>query len=137
MNKDKNTKQREYRKSINNKNTKVYEKTSKGFLVRTYRNMLSRVSGVTKHKNHLYLGLEILDKHDFYMWSLLNVNFQELYKNWKENGYIRTLTPSIDRIDSSIGYLKGNIRWVTFTENCKQGALSKAKRYSKDTECQY
>ena len=40
---NKNEKQRLSRKLNNNLHTKKYEKTKKGFLVRLYRNMLSRV----------------------------------------------------------------------------------------------
>lgn len=97
---------------------KRYEKTPKGFLVRVYRNMKSRVTGVTKNKNHLYLGLEILEKDIFYSWSLDDVNFNALFVVWVENGYDRRLTPSIDRIDSKKGYTLDNVQWITFSENC-------------------
>jgi hypothetical protein len=118
---EKNKKQREYRELNGNLNTKKYEKTEKGFLVRTYRNMLSRVTGVTKNKNHLYLGLEILEKESFYKWSLENIEFNMLFDKWIESNYQRKLTPSIDRIDVSKGYVIENIQWITFSENCKKG----------------
>lgn len=120
-----NLKQRKRRKLNNNKNTKKYEKTKKGFLVRCYRNMLSRVTGVTKNKNHLYLGLDILDKDKFYEYSLNNKDFNNLFLKWENSGYDRKLTPSIDRIDSNNGYLIDNIQWITFSENCKRGANSR------------
>ena len=120
-----NLKQRLRRKLNNNKNTKKYEKTKKGFLVRCYRNMLSRVTGVTKNKNHLYLGLSILDKEVFYNYSINNEYFNNLFNNWEKSNYDRKLTPSIDRIDSSKGYLLDNIQWITFSENCKRGAKSR------------
>lgn len=119
-----NAKQRERRKKNNNKNTKKYEKTKKGFLVRCYRNMLSRVSGVTKNKNHLYLGLSILKKETFYNYSLTNDSFNFLFYQWEMNNYDRKLTPSIDRIDSKKGYDIDNIQWITFSENCSRGAKS-------------
>ena len=121
----KNKHQREQRALNGNYHTKKYEKTEKGFLVRTYRNMLSRVSGVTKNKNHLYLGLEILDKKTFYEWSLNNVNFRELFTYWIMVDYERRYTPSIDRIDSKEGYTIDNIQWITFSENCKRGSNSR------------
>lgn len=121
----KNEHQRLHRLKNNNADTKKYEKTPKGFLVRTYRNMLSRVTGVTKKKNHLYLGLEILDKETFYKWSLENISFQDLFTYWQMSNYQRRYTPSIDRIDSSKGYTLDNIQWITFSENCKRGANSR------------
>jgi hypothetical protein len=51
---------RDYRKRTRNRSTRTYEKTPKGFLMRTYRNMQSRVSGVQWRKAHLYAGLPTL-----------------------------------------------------------------------------
>lgn len=116
MKDDLNAKQRAYRKRIANKVSIKYEKTPKGYLVRTYRNMLSRVKGIVKSKAHLYEGLEILDKNEFYEWSL-NSNFPELLEVYKESGYDLKLAPSIDRKDPLIGYTRDNIRWITFSEN--------------------
>lgn len=68
-------------KKNNNSVTKTYERTIKGKLVRTYRNMLSRVSSILKKKSHLYQGLDILDKEEFYDWSLQNENYLRLFSN--------------------------------------------------------
>ena len=46
-------KQRERRKRTGNATIKKYEKSPKGFLMRLYRNMQSRVTGVQKQKFHL------------------------------------------------------------------------------------
>jgi len=120
--------QRKQRLKDNNLYTKRYEKTKSGFLMRTYRNMLSRVSGVTKNKNHLYLGKEILPKANFYHWSKCNEDFNKLFLNWGSSNYNRKLTPSIDRINPDIGYIFGNIRWITFSENCKSTRRNYGKK---------
>lgn len=109
--------QRKQRKLTSNHDVKKYEKTKNGFLMRCYRNMLSRVTGVTKKKNHLYLGKEILDKKSFYDWSLSDSNFNNLFSAWNKSDHVRKLTPSIDRIDPNIGYNITNIRWITHSEN--------------------
>ena len=70
-----NTRQREYRLKNSNKNTIKYEKTIKGFLVRLYRNMQSRIDGVQKRKHYLYKGKELLSREDFYSWALNNKKF--------------------------------------------------------------
>jgi hypothetical protein len=114
---EKNAYQREYRKRTHNACTHRYEKTIKGFLMRKYRNMLSRVRGIQKNKAHLYFGKYILPKKMFYQWSLKNKDFRRLWSLWVKNGYSRRLCPSIDRIDSSIGYHLFNMRWVTQSEN--------------------
>lgn len=120
-----NRDRKSYRKRSNNAATFKYEKTPKGYLVRTYRNMLSRITGVLKEKSHLYAGLPILDKESFYVWALSNEDFLNLYSNWVEQGYCRKLSPSIDRIDTMKGYVMGNIRWLTHSDNSKLGSLSK------------
>lgn len=98
---------------------KAYSKTMGGFIVRLYCNMKGRVCGRLPKKNHLYKGLDILPKEEFYDWIKNNNTFIELFEAWKENDMDRRLVPSIDRIDSSKGYTLDNIRIVTFSENCK------------------
>jgi len=117
--------QQESRKQTKNKSIKTYEKTINGFLMRVYRNMLSRVNGIQKEKLHIYKGLEILDKEMFYQWSKTDHIFNTLFKNWELSNYNQKLTPSIDRINSDKGYTIDNIRWLTNSENSKFGAMNK------------
>ena len=130
MNREELEKQRARRKANGNAATHKYEKTQGGFLMRVYRNMKSRVTGVQKLKAHLYVGLPIISKEEFYAWSKINLQFLSLFKQWEKSGYSRLLTPSIDRIDSSKGYEIENIRWLTHSENSKEGALSKKRKLS-------
>lgn len=106
-----------------------YEKTIDGFLVRCYRNMLSRVTGVQKKNIHLYLGLEILAKEFFYDWSKNDTNFQRLHRVWTLNNYNMKLTPSINRIDPRLGYTIENIEWMTHSQN---SGLSSVTKHNKD-----
>ncbi len=87
---------------LNNANlwTRRYEKTKKGFLVRMYRNMTSRVKGVQKDYIHIYQGLDILPKEQFYEFALNNSEFHKLFEQWENALYQRRLCPSIDRIDT-------------------------------------
>lgn len=113
-----NSIQRLQRAESGNLHTAKYEKSPKGFVMRSYRNMLSRVTGVQKREAKFYLGLEILDRHVFYDWSLeTESNFWPLYETWKELGYPRKLTPSVDRINVFRGYTLDNMRWVTHSQN--------------------
>jgi hypothetical protein len=119
--------QRERRKKTNNLDAKKYEKTINGFLVRLYRNMKSRTSGIQKLKYHLYEGKELLDKQIFYQWAKSSKVFKKLYKKWVESNYDRKLTPSVDRINPKEGYKLSNMEWVTHSENSKRGSNSKYK----------
>lgn len=117
--------QRGYRKQTGNMWTKKYEKTKSGKLMRTYRNMLSRVVGILKSKSHLYGGLTIMSREEFYQWSLDNKDFHTLYDEWVDSNYSKKLSPSIDRINSSLGYTVDNVRWITYSENSRLGARKK------------
>lgn len=119
--------QRERRKRTNNSDTKRYERTKKGKLMRTYRNMESRTKGMVEGKSHLYQGLEVLPRQSFYDWSLSCKDFNSLYDDWVSSGFDKKLSPSIDRIDTSKGYTLDNMRWLTHSENSSIGAKSRIK----------
>lgn len=108
-----------------------YEKTPKGFLMRLYRNMKSRVSGVQKAKHHLYNHCELLDRDEFYAWAQEQPKFWELYDAYMKRGCPRKLAPSVDRIDSSRGYSVDNMEFVTMSENCKRGTASRIAQYGR------
>jgi hypothetical protein len=114
---------------MGNSITHKYEKTINGFLMREYRNMQSRVTGVQKQKAHLYLGKELLSREAFYEWALCNTEFMFLFITWENNGYLQKLTPTVDRIDSGRGYTLDNMEWVTHSENSRRGSVSKNKQY--------
>ena len=126
MKKSKNELQKEYRAKTNNLATKKYEKTKKGFLMRAYRNMLSRTKGLVKP--HIYKGLSILTREDFYNWAVDNTNFNSLFETWETDNYSRKLTPSVNRINPKLGYTLDNIEWITHSENSRLGTLSKGKK---------
>ena len=123
--------QREYRLRTNNASTKRYEKTPKGYLMRKYRNMQSRVTGVQKKKAHLYEGLPILDRDVFYKWALSNSSFWKLFNKYESSGYDRKLAPTVNRIDSDQGYILGNMRWLTHSENSRLGSYSRFSKKQK------
>jgi hypothetical protein len=119
--------QRESRKANGNQHTKRYEKTPKGFLMRLYRNMKSRITGVQKQKFHLYNGKTLLSKEDFMGWALTHPRFKELFEVWTQTGYERRLAPSVDRISSSEGYELVNMEWVTHSVNSSRGSVNRHK----------
>ena len=121
-------KQREHRKKTGNASTKKYERTKKGKLMRTYRNMQSRVTGVLKHKVHLYGGLSILPREAFYEWALACPDFHTLYEGWVDSGYKCGASPSVDRIDTERGYEIGNMQWLTHSENSAKANRGVNKR---------
>lgn len=114
--------QRERRAKNNNAETKQYEKTPRGFLMRAYRNMQSRVEGVQRPHSTTWRGKELLDRDDFYEWALSDEEFNRLFWEWTMAGYERRLSPSVNRKDTSVGYTLENIEWLTHSENSSLGA---------------
>lgn len=123
--------QRQRRQQNNNSDTKKYEKTPRGFLMRLYRNMKSRITGVQWKKAHLYKDKELFDKDAFYEWALQNPKFHELFNEYVASEYDRKKAPSVDRVDSSRGYTFDNVEWVTMLENSLRG--NKSRYASKDS----
>ncbi len=104
------------------KNNRKYWKTKKGKLMLTYNNMKRRVDGHIKP--HLYKDKEICDRGLFYKWSSSNTDYNTLYGSWVDSGYDKKLSPSIDRKDTALGYVIGNMQWITHSENSRKGAMS-------------
>jgi hypothetical protein len=121
---ERNEDQRKRRKENGNAYTLKYERTKKGKIMRIYRNMLSRVTGVQAAKYHLYKGKSLVGKDFFYKWTMGCQEFHALFDCWVNSGFDRKLAPSVDRVDSSQGYSVGNMEWVTHSENSRRGAIS-------------
>lgn len=115
--------QRNQRLATGDAYTKKYERTPHGKLMRIYRNMKSRVEGVQKLKAHLYEGKELISKDEFKEWAN-SKEYQDMYQIWKDSDFDRRLSPTVDRIDSSLGYIVDNMRWLTHSENSSLGAKS-------------
>lgn len=103
-----------------------YEKTANGFLMRAYRNMLSRVRGLIKP--HIYAGLAILPKQQFYAWAKADPTFWQLFRAWTVSRHNHKLSPSVNRIDTTQGYVIGNIEWVTHSVNSALGGMARNTR---------
>ena len=117
------------RRALNkNSDTKKYEKTVNGFLMRLYSNMKSRVTGVQHKKAHLYLGKELLNKEEFYEFAKCSPMFIVLFEQYIKGGCQRKEAPSPDRLDTKIGYTLDNMQWVTQSVNSQRGAIA---RYAK------
>jgi len=117
--------QRIRRSANGNASTRKYEKTKNGFLMRLYRNMKSRITGIQKAKHHLYKGKYLLPKDVFYDWALKSRPFHELFQEWEDSGYSQKLTPSVDRVDSKRGYHLDNMEWVTHSENSSRASIGR------------
>jgi len=119
---------RRYRKKTGNRATRKYERTKRGFLMRKYRNMQSRVVGIQKKKAHLYKGKCLLERDEYYKWAFDSREFNRLYEEWVKSEYDRKLCPTVDRINPDEGYCLENMRWITHSENSRLGAVARNKK---------
>lgn len=105
--------------------TKQYRKTKSGFLTRAYNNAKDRVNGISGKCPERYKGLPIMDRAVFYEWANGDPEFHRLFAEWEQSGYDTKLSPSLNRIDHSDGYVIGNVNWLTHSENSRLGNLSR------------
>jgi hypothetical protein len=97
-------------------------------LTHTYIRMKQRVGGkVYPLAVKIYAGLSLLPQEEFMSWATANKDFHRLFDAWVASGFIRRLSPSIDRIDPSIGYQISNMQWLTSSDNARR---ARKKEYS-------
>lgn len=94
--------------------------------------MLSRVRGINDPEGY-YTGLDILSKYTFYSWALSDVEYNRLYDDWVQSDYSTSLCPSINRKDSTLGYLLPNMEWTTTIHNRVSGLAGRAWRPYKNS----
>lgn len=87
-------------------------------LTNTYSRMRQRIDGrCTERAIARYAGLSILPKEEFLAWAEQDATFNRLFEAWVASGFVRRLTPSIDRIDPRAGYQRSNMQWLTLSDN--------------------
>lgn len=101
-----------------------YGKTLYGKIMMSYHNMRGRVLGLQAKKAHLYKGLPIMPRHEFYTWAVADCKLKELFTAWVTSGYEQRLSPSVNRLDPKLGYVAGNIEWLTHGENSRLGSIA-------------
>ena len=97
----------------------------KKYLIDKYQSMLQRVNGThsSKRHQHIYVGLELMDRDEFIENSLNDPEYNRLHDEWAASGYEHKLAPSTDRMDGDVGYVWDNIDWVTHSVNSIDGAM--------------
>lgn len=91
-----------------------------------YAHMLARHDGRATTRSGAE-GKGIMDREEFFAWCREFENldiFLAIYYDWAGNGFNRWDSPSIDRINSELGYVAGNIQWMSYSENCKKNNIN-------------
>lgn len=87
-----------------------------------YAHMLARHDGRSTHRSGSQ-GKGIMSQEAFIDWCKRPENmadFLTIYFEWVQSGFSRWFSPSIDRIDSTKGYVAGNLKWLSYAENSEK-----------------
>lgn len=87
-----------------------------------YAHMKARHDGRATHFSHCE-GKGLMTRDEFFAWckdaETMNV-FLAIYFDWCLADFPLGLSPSVDRIDSTLGYIAGNLQWLTFDQNSEK-----------------
>src|SRR3990167_8330451 len=121
--------QQQYNKEYNarfrariSKKRKAYRKTFRGYIVGMYMNMRQRVLGQIRGNAHIYGGLPILPKRDFYEFAASRAGLRKMFVAYEQSGYRKRLAPSVDRIEGNRGYVLDNIRIIPLWQNISRSS---------------
>jgi len=93
--------------------TKLYNRTRRGLISRFYNHQLERCR-TRGHTAPTY------SKDELGFWVNSQENFEDLFCSWENSGYLKSLKPSIDRLDDYKSYTLENIQLVTWEQNNKK-----------------
>lgn len=101
-----------------------YRRSIDGFLAHAYASMKRRVEGKGQERTrHIYKGLPLLPQDEFMNWARQDRAFLYLHKQWAAADYDYKLSPSVNRVVGKLGYVLGNIEWLTHSDNCSLGGM--------------
>ena len=91
---------------------------------------IQRRTNRKKYLIYIYAGMKrrskqakrpICSKEYFYNFALNDKRFNLIFKKWVDNGNKKYLSPSIDRINNTEGYIKGNMQFIPYIQNAFKG----------------
>lgn len=104
-----------YKNNVSRKSN--YDKNYRRKLEIVCRNLYRSAKSRIKHqKGYAHRKMDI-ELDTFLEFAKKSNQLKSVYNNWKKNGYIRKLSPSLDRIDNCKGYSIENIQFLSMIEN--------------------
>ena len=104
--------------------TEKFRHTKKGVITNLYQKL-------KKRNNDNGFGDVQFSLKDFYDWSMKDKNFHRLFKIWEFDDYNKISKPSVDRINTLVGYEFYNMQWLSWNENYYKGIYEVAKKKEK------
>jgi len=93
-------------------------RTFKGYFSDVYHRIKWRCGGGDKR----YEGMAYMKPYEWkFFLEETTAPRRTLYESWVASGYSMRMAPSIDRINSELGYVFDNCRWLTHSENSSLG----------------
>jgi len=89
---------------------KKYKRSKEGVLAHIYSHQ--RLSSRTRGHD-----MPTYDLRWMRLWAMSTQEFNTLFIEWEQSGYLKKMIPSIDRIDDSIGYTHDNIQIMSWGDN--------------------
>ena len=90
-----------------------FKRTKKGWMARAFQAMKQR----ERKRGHCSIDYNL---GDFERYISLNKDFDKLYNKWVKSGYKKSLAPSVDRLEDTLGYSIGNIQITSWKDNNKK-----------------
>ena len=78
-------------------------------------------------------ALPAYSRDELYSWLMSQELFHTLHSEWKQSGYKKMLTPSVDRLDDYVSYEFNNIQLMTWEENKTKGHLDRRNKVNTKT----
>jgi len=100
-------------KKCENTAVNARQRTRAGLVTKIYGNQLNH----SKTRGHIPPKYSRVDLQE---WLFLQDRFHLMYDEWVKSGFVKKLTPSIDRLNDSRGYAFDNIQLVTWEDNYKK-----------------
>ena len=102
----------------NPKKSSIYRKTFKGYFCEVYGRITKRCAGGDPR----YEGMGYMKPYEWKFFLEETTHPRKvLWESWVASGYKLRLAPSIDRINSDLGYVFDNCRWLTHSQNSALG----------------
>ena len=110
--------------------SKAYRMTFTGMLNDMYWYMLRRVTeGGLSPK--VYKGLPLMARRPFFKVANRSSKLRRLYDTWIIGGCKLVDRPTPNRVNGKKGYISGNVRFLSYSENTKQARRKARKRRKK------
>lgn len=92
------------------------EKKQRNFFTQTYASM-------KLHQKRRTNDDLPFTKEEFINWFNTQSGSELMFNNWKENGCVINLRPTVDRLDDAIGYVFTNMQLMTHQDNKQKQVL--------------